>query len=319
MSQAKSLLPDNGRALFGGALAWARSGLFDPGAPLAWPTRAVMGDPLALLVFTTLSVGVFLGVTAALGRRFAADASLAAGAGADRTRRSSAPVTVAGFRDGVFIAMMRKEIRLLVRDPTLLSQVLLRTLYILPMTFVLARNAGRSSEGAHGLMGSFTLAAGAGAVSFMAGQVAGSLAWIAISAEDAPELIACAPVLAAVVRRAKLTAVMIPVAALLAMPLGALLVFSPWIGVCALAGSAASAISSGLINLWFEKPAPRKAFRSRRGGSVLGASAELLIGLGWGVAAAMAAFASPWALIPTAVTLAALAALYGLSAPDRAY
>ena len=159
----------------------------------------------------------------------------------------------------------------------------------------------------------------AGAVTFMAGQVAGSLAWITISAEDAPELLAVAPVDGAVMRRAKLTATMIPVAVLLAAPLGALLWLTPWIGVCATTGAIASAASAGLVNLWFEKPAPRKAFRNRRGGSILGAVAEMLLGLGWGVTAGMAAALSPWALIPAAATLVAMGVLYGLSDPDRAY
>jgi hypothetical protein len=81
----------------------------------------------------------------------------------------------------------------------------------------------------------------------------------------------------------------------------------------------ASAGSAGLINLWFEKPAPRKAFRNRRGGSIVGAIAEMLLGLGWAVTAGMAAALSPWALIPAAVTLVAMGVFYGVSEPDRAY
>jgi ABC-2 type transport system permease protein len=212
---------------------------------------------------------------------------------------------------------MRKELRLLIRDPTLLSQVLLRTLYVLPLTAVLARNASRDAVGPGGLSGVLALAAGAGAVTFMAGQVAGSLAWITISAEDAPELLACAPVDGGFVRRAKLAATMVPVVLLLALPLGALVVFAPWVGVCAIFGAGASAASAGLINLWFEKPARRSM--SRRGGSVLGASAELLLGMGWAVAVAMAAFGSAFAVIPAAVTLVAMGVLYGFANPNRAY
>jgi ABC-2 type transport system permease protein len=219
--------------------------------------------------------------------------------------------------------MMRKELRLLARDPTLLSQVLLRTLYVVPLTFVLIKGAGPSASHAQSqiasMMSSVRLASLAGAVSFMAGQVAGSLAWITISAEDAPELLACAPVDGGLVRRAKLTATLIPVAILLALPLGALLWISPWIGACAIAGSVASAGAAALVNLWFEKPAPRKAFRNRRGGSVIGAIAELLLGLGWAVTTGMAAALSPWALIPAAATMVAMGVLYGLSDPQRAY
>jgi ABC-2 type transport system permease protein len=323
VSQSRNFLPDGGRAVFGGVVRWAGSGVFEPGTVLSWPARAVLGEPLPLVVFVGFSVVIFMSVAAGLGRRFSADASVAAGMDSGRARASHRVVSAKSFGGGVFVTLMRKELRLLIRDPTLLSQVLLRTLYVLPLTFVMLKNAGPSPSGhvSHvaTMINSFRLASLAGGVTFMAGQVAGSLAWITISAEDAPELLAVAPVDGGLVRRAKLAATMIPVVALLALPLGALAWLSPWIGACAILGSVASAGSAGLINLWFEKPAPRKAFRNRRGGSVVGAIAEMLLGLGWAVTAGMAAALSPWALIPAAVTLVAMGVFYGVSEPDRAY
>jgi ABC-2 type transport system permease protein len=323
ISQSRNFLPDGGRGLFGGVMRWSQSGVFAQGAPLSWPARAVLGEPLPLLAFVGASVLIFMTVAAGLGRRFSADAAVAAGVGSGAVRVSSRAVSARSFGGGVFVTMMRKELRLLVRDPTLLSQVLLRTLYVLPLTFVMVKGAGHSS-GHYGfqisaLMSSVRLASLAGAVTFMAGQVAGSLAWITISAEDAPELLACAPVDGGLVRRAKLTATIVPVALLLALPLAVLLWLSPWIGLCAIFGAVASATSAGLVNLWFEKAAPRKAFRNRRGGSVLGAVAEMLLGLGWAVTAGMAAAVSPWALIPAALTLVVMGVLRGISDPDRAY
>jgi ABC-2 type transport system permease protein len=323
ISQSRNFLPDGGRRLFGGVFGWAESGVFDPGAPLSWPARAVFGEPTPLLAFIGASVLIFMGVAAGLGRRFSADASVAAGVDSGSTQVSSRTVSARSFGGGVFVTMMRKELRLLVRDPTLLSQVLLRTLYVLPLTFVMVKGAGQSPSQhisqVAAMVGALRLASLAGAVTFMAGQVAGSLAWITISAEDAPELLACAPVDGGVVRRAKLAATMIPVAILLALPLGALLWLAPWVGACAILGAIAASASAGLINLWFEKPTPRKAFRNRRGGSVLGAIAETLVCLGWGVTAGMAAAMTPWALIPAAASLVALGVLYGLSDPNRAY
>jgi len=321
ISQSRNFLPDNGREAFGGVMRWAASGVFAPAAPLSWPARGVMGQPLPLLAFMAGALLIFAAMAAGLGRRFSVDASMAAGVGSGPVRVSNRAVTTKGFGGGVFSTMIRKELRLLVRDPTLLSQVLLRTLYVLPMTFVLVKSAGHHStaSNAPAYLGAFGLAPYAGALTFMAGQIAGSLAWITISAEDAPELLACAPVDSRVVRRAKLAATMIPVALLLAAPVIALLVIMPWVGVCALAGAAVSAMASGRVNLWFEKPAPRKAFRSRRGGSATGAIAELGLGLGWGVSAGMAAALSPWALIPMAATAVAMGVLYGLANPDRAY
>ena len=322
-SQSRNFLPDGGRGLFGGVVRWSQSGVFEPGAPLSWPARAVFGEPAPLLTFVGVSMLIFMAAAAGLGRRFSADAAVAAGVGSGSVRVSNRAVSARSFGGGVFVTMMRKELRLLVRDPTLLSQVLLRTLYVLPLTFVMVKGGGHSSDyGASHMavmLSSIRLASLAGAVTFMAGQVAGSLAWIAISAEDAPELLACAPIDGGLVRRAKLTATIVPVVLLLALPLGALLWLSPWIGFCATFGAVASAGSAGLINLWFEKAAPRKAFRNRRGGSALGAVAEMLIGLGWAITAGMAAALSPWALIPAALTLVTTGVLRGISDPDRAY
>ncbi len=317
VSQARNLAPDGGRAAAVWFLSLARSGALQGGAPLTWPAAAVAGDPAPLLAIVAAAVLVFTLTTRGLGRRFAADAALAAGALATRGRRDARPLEARAFRGGVFAALMRKELRLLLRDPVLLSQVLLRTLYILPMTLLLARRAAGAHAG--GFMGGVALSAGAGAVAFMAGQVAGSLAWITISAEDAPELLASAPVNGGFARRAKLTATMIPVAALLAIPLGVLAVLAPWVGFCAILGAAAAAAASGLINLWFEKPAPRSAFRSRRGGSVLGAGAELLAGLGFGIATGMAASGLLSALVPLCVSVAGLVLLRIFADPDRRY
>jgi ABC-2 type transport system permease protein len=324
VTQARTLLPDGGAAAMAVISRWSTSGAFSPDAPLSWPARAVLGEPLALGLVLLLAAAAFMAVSWALGRRFSHDAAAAAAVRQTAPAAKTEPAGPQGFQGGVFTVMLRKELRLILRDPTLLSQVLLRTLYVLPLTFLLVRNA--SGHGGHaggpaatGPLGSLGLAAGAGAVVFMAGQIAGSLAWITLSAEDAPELIACAPVDGARVRRAKLTATLLPVAVLMSLPIGALLALKPWIGAVAGVAAALSAASAGLINLWFEKPAERKAFRSRRGGSVLGASAELVLGLGWGAAAALAAGRSVWAVLPAAASLLALAGLRALSNPKRGY
>jgi ABC-2 type transport system permease protein len=317
ISQSRYLMHDNGAHLLGGVGRWAMSGVFASNAPLAWPARAVMGEPLPLLVFAAVSLAIFGSVTVGLGRRFAGDAAAAAGASVQTPKASNRAVTAKSFGGGVFSTLVRKELRLLIRDPMLLSQVLLRTLYVVPLTFVMIKSGAH--DPATGLVSQIRLASLAGAITFMAGQVAGSLAWITISAEDAPELLACAPVDGALVRRAKLTATMIPVAVLLTLPLLVLIWLSPWAGACAAFGVAASAVSSGLVNLWFEKPAPRKAFRNRRGGSVVGAIAEIVLGLGWAATTGIAAAGQPWALASAGLTLVIMGVLYGVSNPDRAY
>jgi len=84
-------------------------------------------------------------------------------------------------------ALRRKEWLLLLRDPWLMSQSLMQLLYLLPPFFLLSRMFYGEGNGAALLVPVLIMAAG---------QLAGGLAWLAISGEDAPDLIATAPVTA---------------------------------------------------------------------------------------------------------------------------
>src|SRR5258705_13050330 len=79
-----------------------------------------------------------------------------------------------------------------------MSQSLMQLLYLLPPFFLLSRMFYGEGNGAALLVPVLIMAAG---------QLAGGLAWLAISGEDAPDLIATAPVPAARVWRAKAEAV----------------------------------------------------------------------------------------------------------------
>ena len=321
VGQTRNMLPDHGQRFFGGLMRWADGGAFAPNAPLSWPARAVLGDPLSLAVLIGGSGLVFAVVVLGLGRRFASNASLAAGVTSGPARPVGRQPKVQGFQGGPDAALMRKELRLLLRDPTLLSQVLLRVLYILPLAFALVRGASGPRHAVNAMFasgGQITLTV---AVVFVAGQLAGSLAWITICAEDAPELLACAPVDGSRARWAKLWAAMIPVGVLLVPFLFVLTWMMPWAGLAAAAGATASAVSAGLINMWFEKPATRKGFRGRRTGSIMAGVVEVLAGLGWGVTAGVAASGRYWflAVVPLLVPPGVLAGARAMAKPTRGY
>jgi ABC-2 type transport system permease protein len=250
------------------------------------PARAMLGEPLPLLAILGGALLVFLAVTNLLGRRFAKDAATAVGVDGARKARG----TVGGFADGVFAATLGKELRLLVRDIALLSQVLLRVLYILPLGFVLLRNAHDHTT--------LLLPGGAAALAVMAGQLTASLAWITVSAEDAPDLLVASPAPIGLINRAKLAAALIPVGLLLAAPLGWLTVLAPATGVAAILGCAASAISAGVISIWRQRPGRRADFRRKGNVHWFVAIAILLINMLWGAATALAAMMLPWAIIP---------------------
>lgn len=268
----------------------ARDGRIRP-PPLAdLPLRAALGEPLPLLAVLAIGAGVFALAVAVLGRRFADAAAATQGSQTRKAARGPARA----FAAGAFQATVRKELRLMRRDTALLSQVLLRVLYLVPLALVMARNAGT--------LPTASLAASAAAVTILAGQVAGSLAWITLSAEDAPDLLAVAPTPMATLRQAKLVAAMIPVAILLVAPVAVLAWHQPLAGLWTAIGAGLTAWCAGLINVWRQKPGKRADFRRRRGGSLLVAIADIAVSLAIGAATALAVAGwLVWALLPLIV------------------
>ena len=201
------------------------------------------------------------------------------------------------FAAGAFSATLTKELRLIARDPALISQVLLRVLYILPLGFVMLRQAGNRLK-------SMPCRAQPGALSLIASQVTGSLAWITISAEDAPDLLTCAPTPTRTLRRAKLLAAILPVAFLITPLLIALAVLAPLPALAAAAGCAASMGMTAALNVWWQRPGKRSEFRRQRRASWMVTLAELVLGILIAVATAItAAGYLLWALIPAALAL----------------
>jgi ABC-2 type transport system permease protein len=222
------------------------------------PLRAMVGQPIPLAILMGGAVLLFAATTLWLGGRFAVDAAAASGVAAGGPVKAGRAVA-GDFAQGVFAVTVRKELKLLLRDVAMLSQILLRLLYLLPLGFVLARQASRHAE--------WLLPAGSAALVMMAGQVALSLVWVTVSTEESPELLLSSPASLSVLHRAKLTAALAPLAVMLAAPLGYVTWMAPVVGLCAIVGSAASALAAGLLAIWYQKPAKRADFRrQRRGG-----------------------------------------------------
>jgi ABC-2 type transport system permease protein len=305
VSQIRTLLG----AKAGGVWLQVAASAGDPALRLpafaSWPLRAMLGEPAPLAGMVGAGALLFFGVSAWLSQRFAADA--AAAQGADVGIGPAARRPIRAFTAGAFAATFVKELRLLRRDVALLAQVLLRVLYMLPAVLVLMRSAGRRPE--------FELAGGAALLAFLAGQVASSLTWITVSAEDAPELLACAPSRPQTVRNAKLAAGLTPLAAMLAIPLVFLLAVAPRTGIAATLGCTASAVAAGLINAWHPSPGKRTEFRRRRTGSLLIAWALLIVSVLIAGATLFGALGWPVALGPA--VLAGLALLALRRSPDQ--
>lgn len=274
----------------------ARSGRFHADSWIASPARAALGSAIDLVAFVVVSLVLFAGTAMLLGRRFGANAAAATGS-ADPVPAAKDQRDNVRFTGGPFAVLVRKEMRLLGRDPALLSQVLLQMLYLAPLAFVMVRNAHDHAVVA--------LATGAGGVVFLSAQLAGSLGWITISGEEAPELLGCAPITPFRAQQAKVAAVLIPVFLLLLVPLLALAAFNAWAAAVALAFAMVASIGTCLIELWRQRPGKRSEFRRRRGSSVLVPLIEVAVGLFLGLAAGLAvAGLIVWAAIPLLLGLA---------------
>jgi len=275
----------------------------DPQSVLSLPARAAFGVANDLALWALVAIGAYLLAVWWYASRFAAEAASIAGLGARRRRRDT---RARRMRGGVAASLVRKEWRLLARDPLLLSQILVQLLYLAPLFIVFAsriaeRGVDRLSIG--GFAAGFVL---------LVTALAASLAWLTVSAEDAPDLIAAAPIDRDLVENAKVFAAAAPAALLLAPPaLGAALFVSPMAGVWLLIGGAAGIASACLIAVWHQTPANRKDFRRRTRGSLALNVGRVVVSMGWIGATALAVAGMPlFALLPALIALGLLLALH---------
>ena len=275
VSQLSRLLHDDAQGLYG----WARRHDLGIAGASGWPGRAAFGDGAALISLMVPSVLLFAAAGWLLQSVFLAgyqDAGMrmvrprAKGRGVDRA-----------FHATLRRAVIAKEWRLLSRDPALAFQIVLRLIYLVPLLLI---GLG------HGT-GSYLAPTLAFASVLIAGQLAGSLTWLAVSAEDAPDLLTTAPVAKAVIDRAKLIAAMAmtaPMAVLI--PIG-MLALAPVGATVTLLVTAVAAWCSGLIELRLGKPGERAKFARRGQGSFAAGLLGLVVAALFG---GMAAGATIW-------------------------
>jgi ABC-2 type transport system permease protein len=254
---------------------------------LSLPARAAAGEAPALLAWMGIAAAAFIAAALVFGDSFARAAVVSAGAPAPPARERPARA----FRGSLGATLRAKERRLILRDPWLISQILLQVVYMAPVSLVLWRNGG--ATGSPGVVF-------APLIVVVGAQLAGALAWLALSGEDAPDLLRAAPVSRARLERHKLEAILLPVFLVLCAPVAALTFVSPrsglWTGVFAIGAS----ISAALLNLWRPSPARRSRMLQRHTQSKVVGLIEHLLSIVWAVGAAMAVMGSWSALLPVA-------------------
>jgi ABC-2 type transport system permease protein len=266
----------------------------------------VLGDGGALLGVLALSLILLAAAIAAVAPRLGEYTLMAASvdhAPSGRARRA------VGFRaTSPRRALRRKEWTLLSRDPWLVSQSLMQMLYLIPPAVLLWRSFA-GGGGAYNLLVPVLVMA--------AGQLAGGLAWLTISGEDAPDLVATAPVPTRFILRAKIEAVLGIIAVVFAPLVAILAVASLWHALVTAAGIAIAAASATAIQLWFRSQAKRSQFRRRQVSSRVATFAEAFGSIAWAATAALAAVSLPLAIAPGVLALAVLGGARYLSPRGR--
>lgn len=247
--------------------------LLEPGAALGpgslvWtPSLAAMGSPSAALLLSLAAGAVFLLTVRFTHRFFVHGLQQAASA----VRVAKAPPGGLRFRFGRSLThtVVVKEWRLILRDPQLISQVLLQLLYLLPLCLPLFTGRAPSLPGT------------GAALTFLCAALTASLGWLIISAEDAPDLLRAAPGREGAIRRAKLLAVVAPPMLLVLTPLAWFAVRQPQAAALMFATALLACVCVALVVLWCGRPAPRREFARRGKSNLVGTMLELLSSAAW--------------------------------------
>ena len=225
----------------------------------------MLGDTEALLLLLSASL-LLLGVVMAIfSPRFADTAVSAAAQGAPRRWIRGANAFRGGSRQQ---AMRRKEFVLLRRDPWLISQTLMQLLYLVPPAVLLWRSFSDRSA---------AIVLVTPVIVMAAGQLAGGLAWLTISGEDAADLVATAPLSRSRVIRAKIEVVLIAIGVIFAPLVMALVLAAPLQAAVTACGIMIGAACATAIQLWFRVQAKRSQFRRRQTSSRLATFAEAFL------------------------------------------
>ena len=146
------------------------------------------------------------------------------------------------------------------------------------------------------------------------GQLSGGLSWLAISGEDAHDLVVTAPIAPAAVLQAKIEAIATVVLVILT-PIIILMMFASLeLAATTAVFAALAAGSATAIQLWFRVPMRRAMFRRRQVASRVSTISEALSSIFWAGTAVLVAGDQYWiALLPAVLAIITLSIAYWLS------
>lgn len=240
------------------------------------PGHASFGDPLALIIMIGAAVTLFWFTAWSLQTKFLEVYQSAANKHVAKLAKSVDIRKSFGNHPGFMI--IRKEYLLLLREPSLLYNVLLQLIFMTPLLV----GFGQATK-------LLLLMPGAAFMSvFAAAKLVGDITGLAISSEDTPDLLKVSPHPASWITRWKLYGViLISVPLTLLIPL-AMFIRSPAAAVLTLVMTVVAGGLAAAIELKYSKPRTRHKFRRRGSGSVVAYVLGLVISVVLGGGAAYA-------------------------------
>jgi ABC-2 type transport system permease protein len=285
---------------------WLLTVVPDDGSPVWWPARAMLGDPTALIRVVAISIALFSTTILIFSARFGDYVVAAASVSYAVVPRRRWSKTF--HPRSVGSVLRQKEWALLARDPWLMSQILMQILYLLPPALFLWHTLHSSTDAYVLLVPMMVMAAG---------HLGSNLAWLSISGEDAPDLVATAPISAQRIIWAKVEAVMSAIAFIFAPLVATLALASIMPALVAGAGIVVTAASSILIQLCFRTQVSRSQFRHRHASSSrIATFAEAFSSIAWAATFALVVASSWLALVLGLFAITILGAVWLISPPD---
>lgn len=247
--------------------------------------RGLLGHGVDLLASIAVSLAVFALAWRVLARPFAEGAITAA------AYRPPGRTGAQGgrFANTAFSALFAKDLRLLGRFPGLISQVVYRSLTLVPVVFILA-GKGEAYGG---------MAVVPPLLVFLAGQLGLFFISVLRGTEDAPELTATAPVPVALPPRVSIAAAGYAALLILALPVLVTMASAPNLLAPLLAGLAGVLLCNLTLGLRLPIPLVRAEFGKSQTGTALG----LILGVGvsslWSLAVWLLVAPHPFAWLVT--------------------
>ncbi len=267
-----------------------------PESALWWPSRALFGEAVPMLVLLVLAVVAFVGTVGLLAPRFATGVLLAGGSTTPvaRAQKSQAQRR---FRPGNFQALVIKEWRMIIRDPWVLGSILSQMIYMLPVGISLLQGAENSAT---------PLAFAAPIVVLLTSHAADGFVSATVNSEQAPEFLRTAPVSRRHVFAAKMTAALVPTALLMVIPVVLMAQYSLVDSVVTLMACLVAGASAILISLWYARPIKWNGFNRPQKSSFIANITILFINMGWAGAAGLAIAGDVRAAVPAGIAMLVL-------------